>query len=98
MQLGSIGVPEMLVIVLVVLPVFGPRRLPAVARGMARAARELRQGLEHGLEPSAEERTAAASWGCDARPHAAGGRGVGEGNAVTTAAPPPPTGEEQPGR
>ena len=102
MQLGSIGVPEMLVIVLVVLLAFGPRRLPEVARGLARAAGEFRQGLEHGiehgLEPSAEEQAAAASWGSDARPHAAGGGGAGEGTVLTTAAPPAPTGEEQPGR
>lgn len=50
MQLGSLGFPELLVILFVVLLLFGPKRLPEVSRGLGKAVRDFRKGLESGLE------------------------------------------------
>ncbi len=41
----DVGVPELLVILAVVLLLFGSTRLPALARSLGEAARELRHGL-----------------------------------------------------
>jgi TatA/E family protein of Tat protein translocase len=41
--LGNLGVPEMLVIVVVALLVFGPNKVPEVARQVGRGMRELRR-------------------------------------------------------
>jgi sec-independent protein translocase protein TatA len=40
---GGIGGPEILVIFLVVLLVFGPRKIPEVARGLGKGLREIRR-------------------------------------------------------
>ena len=50
MQVGSLGFPELLVILVVVLLLFGPKRLPEVSRGLGKAVRDFRKGLETGLE------------------------------------------------
>ena len=41
--MGGFGGPELLVVFVVVLLVFGPRKIPEVARGMGRMAREFRR-------------------------------------------------------
>ena len=43
--LGNLGVPELLVIVLILLLLFGARRLPEIARGLSQAIDEFRKGL-----------------------------------------------------
>ena len=57
---GFIGLPELLLLGLVVLLVFGPKRLPEMGRSMGRGLREFKHsvsgesgGLEQ-LEPPAE--------------------------------------------
>ena len=50
MEIGSLGVPELLIILVVVLLLFGPRRLPEVARGLGQAVRGFREGLRSGHE------------------------------------------------
>jgi len=50
MEIGSLGVPELLIILVVVLLLFGPRRLPEVARGLGQAVRGFREGLRSGLD------------------------------------------------
>jgi sec-independent protein translocase protein TatA len=42
MGLGSIGVPELLIILLVVLLLFGAKRLPELARGLGKGIREFK--------------------------------------------------------
>jgi sec-independent protein translocase protein TatA len=44
-KLGPIGIPELLIILLVVLLIFGPRRLPDMAKGLGQSVREFRKGL-----------------------------------------------------
>jgi sec-independent protein translocase protein TatA len=63
--MGSIGFPEMLVILVVALIIFGPRKLPELGRSLGRsinefkrASNELRSTLDD--EIRAEERRAAA--------------------------------------
>lgn len=41
--MGGIGGPELFVVFLVVLLVFGPKRIPEVARGLGKGMRELRR-------------------------------------------------------
>jgi len=63
-MLGSIGMPELIVIFLIALVIFGPRKLPELGRSLGksiaefkRASNELRSTLED--EIRLEERTAA---------------------------------------
>jgi len=48
----SVGLPEVIVILVIVLVLFGARRLPELARSLGRAAGEFRKGLR---EPPADE-------------------------------------------
>ena len=40
--MGSLGVPELIIIFLVVLLVFGARRIPEIARGLGKGIREFK--------------------------------------------------------
>lgn len=44
-RLGPIGLPELLIILVVVLLIFGPRRIPEMAKGIGQSVREFRKGL-----------------------------------------------------
>lgn len=63
-MLGSIGMPELIIIFVIALIVFGPRRLPDLGRSLGRAisefkraTNELQTTVEHEIE--LEERRAA---------------------------------------
>ena len=45
MRIGPLGLPEILIILVVVLLIFGPRRLPEMARGIGQSVREFRKGI-----------------------------------------------------
>ncbi len=45
MRFGPLGVPELLIILVVVLLVFGPKRLPEMAKGIGQSVREFRKGI-----------------------------------------------------
>ena len=45
MRIGPLGVPEILIILVVVLLIFGPRRLPEMAKGLGQSVREFRKGI-----------------------------------------------------
>jgi sec-independent protein translocase protein TatA len=45
-RIGPIGVWELLIILVVVLLIFGPRRLPEMAKGIGQSVREFRRGLK----------------------------------------------------
>ena len=47
MGFGSIGMPELLIILLVVLLLFGAKRLPEVARGLGKGIREFKDATKH---------------------------------------------------
>jgi sec-independent protein translocase protein TatA len=44
--LGSIGWPELIIILFVVLLLFGPKRLPDMAKAIGQSVRELRKSAE----------------------------------------------------
>ncbi|MCI9510468.1 MAG: twin-arginine translocase TatA/TatE family subunit [Angelakisella sp.] len=64
---GRFGMGELLIILVVVLLIFGPTKLPALAKSMGQAVKEFRKGtqeVEEGLnklanEPAAESKPAA---------------------------------------
>lgn len=45
MKIGPLGIPELLLILVVVLLIFGPRRLPEMAKGIGQSVREFRKGI-----------------------------------------------------
>jgi sec-independent protein translocase protein TatA len=47
---GSIGPPEILIIFLVLLLLFGATRLPKLARSMGQAGKEFKAGLKEGYQ------------------------------------------------
>jgi sec-independent protein translocase protein TatA len=56
--LGSLGWPELIVIVAVIVLLFGARKLPDLARSMGASAKEFRKGLEEGAKEDDDESTA----------------------------------------
>lgn len=45
-MLGNIGFPELLVVLLIVLLLFGAKRLPEIAKGLGRSVQEFKEGLK----------------------------------------------------
>ena len=43
---GNIGFPELLVILLIVLLLFGAKRLPEIARGLGKSIQEFKKGVK----------------------------------------------------
>ncbi len=44
-RIGPIGIPELLIILALVLLIFGPKRLPEMAKGLGQSVREFRKGV-----------------------------------------------------
>jgi sec-independent protein translocase protein TatA len=51
----NFGAPELLLILLIVLLLFGGRKLPELARSLGSSARELRKGLNDGNEKNQKQ-------------------------------------------
>ncbi len=45
---GSLGVPELLIILLIVILIFGANRLPDLAKGMGSAVKNFKDGMGEG--------------------------------------------------
>ncbi|MCJ7812590.1 twin-arginine translocase TatA/TatE family subunit [bacterium] len=45
--LGNIGMPELLIILVIVLLMFGSKRLPELARGLGKGIREFKDATKH---------------------------------------------------
>jgi sec-independent protein translocase protein TatA len=54
--MGSIGAPELLILLLIVLLVFGGAKLPKLARSLGEAQREFKKGQDDATAP--EDKTA----------------------------------------
>ena len=54
-MLRNIGAPELLIILVVVLVLFGAAKLPGLARSLGASAKEFRKGLEEGVEKDDED-------------------------------------------
>ncbi len=52
---GRIGLPEILLILLIVLLLFGARRLPEVGKALGKGIREFKGGLKEGTADDSEE-------------------------------------------
>ena len=45
-----VGAPELIIILIVVLVLFGAKKLPGLARSIGSSAKEFRKGIEEGME------------------------------------------------
>ena len=54
--MGELGFPELLVILMIALLVFGGKRLPEIARSMGKSIHEFKRALKEGAQ-EAEEQT-----------------------------------------
>ena len=54
MFVGAVGWPEGLIVVLVLLVLFGAKRLPDLARSLGSSVKELQKGLEEGMSDDDE--------------------------------------------
>ena len=52
LDLVSIGVPELLIVLLIVLVLFGGAKLPKLARSLGEAKKEFEKGTDHGEGPA----------------------------------------------
>jgi len=55
-QIGPVGLPELIVILLILLVIFGPHRLVDMARSMGLALKEFRKSLQEEDEESAKKK------------------------------------------
>lgn len=56
-MLRNIGAPELLILLVVVLVLFGATKLPGLARSLGASAKEFRKGIEEGVEEDGEDAT-----------------------------------------
>lgn len=47
----NFGIPELLIILLVILLLFGAKKLPDLARSLGRSLNEFKKGREEGVKP-----------------------------------------------
>ena len=50
----GLGMPELIVVLIIALVIFGPSKLPSLGKGIGEAIRGLKKGLEE--EPSKEDK------------------------------------------
>jgi sec-independent protein translocase protein TatA len=48
---GTLGLPELLIILVIVVLIFGANRLPQLARGMGSAVKNFKEGMKDGENP-----------------------------------------------
>lgn len=56
-DVGSLGTPELLIILLVILLVFGGAKLPKLARSMGQAQSEFKRGIKEGHSADDDDET-----------------------------------------
>ena len=59
--MGELGLPELMVIFLVLLIVFGAKRIPEIGSSLGRAVREFKQGLAGESQAEENERRSTGS-------------------------------------
>lgn len=57
----NIGAPELLIILVVVLLLFGAAKLPGLARSLGASTKEFRKGMEEGVPDSDSEDSSASN-------------------------------------
>lgn len=53
--MGPLGLPELIIILLIVILIFGANRLPDLGRGIGGAIKNFRSATKDGLAPKADE-------------------------------------------
>ena len=54
--MGPLGVPELLIIVLIIIILFGARRIPELAKGLGEGIRNFKSGMHGEEQPKIEAR------------------------------------------
>jgi sec-independent protein translocase protein TatA len=65
---GNIGLPEIIIVLVIVLIVFGPKRLPELARSVGRASREFKTAVHEDPAQNPEGQATEIAAGEDAGP------------------------------
>ena len=65
MRIGPLGIPEIIAIVLIIMLVFGARRLPEIGSSLGRGIRTFKSALTGEDEKSQEEQKTGSSSGDD---------------------------------
>ena len=55
MKFGGIGIPELLIILVVILLIFGPKNLPKLGKSLGKTVRNVREGMNEKDEPAPVE-------------------------------------------
>lgn len=55
MAVVNLGAPELLIVLLVILVLFGGAKLPKLARSMGQAQSEFKRGIREGNQPSDDD-------------------------------------------
>jgi sec-independent protein translocase protein TatA len=84
MRIGPLGIWELLIILVVVLLIFGPRRLPEMAKGLGQSVREFRKGIRD-IRSDFEEGEKADSDGGSRERASAGSSATGAASAGSAA-------------
>ena len=58
MRILGMGLPELLIILLVVLLIFGPKNLPKLGKALGKSVKNLRKGMDDNLKEAEEEEEA----------------------------------------
>jgi sec-independent protein translocase protein TatA len=53
--MGPIGLPELAIVLVVVLLIFGPKRLPGIGKSLGSGMREFKEGISGKADPDADE-------------------------------------------
>jgi len=59
--LGGVGAPELIIILVIILVLFGPKRLPQLGKSLGKTMKAIREGAEGKLADDDEDEDAAAS-------------------------------------
>ena len=97
--MGSVGTPEILLVLVIALLLFGPQKLPELGKSLGRAIREFKKAsseLQETIEREVEE--VKRAYKEEARPGVPGPAGMPAGAlpppSAPMPAPPPPSGEQ----